>query len=230
MGLTTALSDVATGLNLLASFGSRIDVVGIYASPNQPGPSAATGNPSSSFINSLLGQSNNAIGSGQMFVNARPLKATIRETSKVMEHPVESGAVLADHHIINPVEIDLPLMVASQFYVQTYQGIKNAFVNATNLTVKTPVNVFNNMIIADMPHEEDPQFFDSILIALHLKQVLFFTAGQTAAQFSQANYAPVAPANQNTLQTGLQQAVALGTRALTTASSVLSYASLAKRF
>src|ERR1700710_65297 len=70
----------------------------------------------------------------QVYVQARPLKASVRETSKIMDHPVETGVVLSDHHIINPVEIDLPLIISSQYYAQTFSQIRQAFVNATALS------------------------------------------------------------------------------------------------
>ncbi len=154
-------------------FGSLLDIVGIYN------------------------------GFNQVYVNARPLKASLRETSRIMEHPAETGVVLADHHIINPVEIEIPLIIPAQFYSETYQQIKTDFLAPTLLTVKTPVNVYDNMIIADMPHEEDPELFNAITMLLHFRQVIYFIPG--AVQTLPANYSPADPANQNTVQSGLQQ-------------------------
>ncbi|OWK42201.1 phage baseplate protein [Fimbriiglobus ruber] len=191
---TSLLSDVAFGLDLLSLVGSNVDIVGIYND------------------------------TAQVYVQARPLKASVRETSKVMEHPVETGVVLSDHHIINPVEIDLPLMVASVYYAAIYQQIKTDFLAATLLSVKTPVNVYGSMIVADMPHEESPEHFSSVIIGLRLKQVLFEVPGST--QPLPANYSPAAAANENTVQSGLQSAAALGTRVLAGATSLASYAAL----
>jgi hypothetical protein len=140
---------------------------------------------------------------GQVFAQARPLKASLRETSKIMEHPAETGVTLADHHIINPVEIDIPLIISAQFYGPMYQQIKTAFLAPTLLTVKTPVNVYQNMIIADMPHEEDPEHYDAISMALRLRQVLYFVPG--APQALPTNYNPADPQDQNTVQSGVQQ-------------------------
>lgn len=156
-------------------FGSLLDVVGVYN------------------------------GFDQVYQSARPLRASLRETSRVMEHPAETGVVLADHHVINPVEIEIPLMIPAQSYAQTYQQIKTDFLAATLLTVKTPVTVYENMIIADMPHEEDPEYFNAITLLLHLRQVIYFIPG--AAQSLPANYSPAEPDNQDTVQNGLQQPV-----------------------
>ncbi|HZZ80038.1 MAG TPA: hypothetical protein VFE62_16110 [Gemmataceae bacterium] len=223
---TSLLADANFGLGLLSSFGQKVDVVGIYAngSNNQSGLSS-TGL-SSSIINSLIGNTGATAAFGQMFVNARPLKATIRETSKVMEHPIESGAVIADHHIINPVEIELPLIVASQFYPATYTQLRQAFVDATLLSVKTRVGTYSNMIIAAMPHEEDAEMFDAITIGLHLKQVLFVVPGTVSTV---QNFQPLAPANSNTIGSGLQQALAIGTQLSSAAGSLASYAALSRK-
>lgn len=194
---TSALADVVTGLDLLSLLGTNVDIVGLYSD------------------------------GAQVFSKARPMKASPRETSKIMEHPVETGVMLADHHIINPIDIDLPLIVPSQYYVQTYQEIKQAFVAATKLSLKTPVTVYNDLIIADMPHDEDPDMFGVIVIGLHLRQVLY--ALPNSVSQGPQNYAPAAAANQNTVQSGLQSAAALGTKALTTATSIASYATLAQR-
>ena len=235
-------SDIGYGLGLLSSFGQNVDVVGIYANGpgNVAGQTGSTGL-ASSIVNSLIGFTGINAAFGQMFANARPLKAVIRETSKIMEHPLEIGTTIADHHIINPVEIDLQMIVTStqpgllgsllgattaQNYAVTYSQIRQAFINATPLSVKTRVGTYSNMIIADMPHEEDAEMYDSIVIALHLKQVLYSSSGQGSAAQS---FQPLSPANSNTTGSGLQQAVALGTQILSAAGSISSYAAVARK-
>lgn len=233
-------SDISLGLGLLTSLGPKVDVVGIFSnSAGQGGAAPGSGyfgsGLSSSVLNSILGISNTTASIGQLFTNARPMKATIRETSKVMEHPVETGVVLSDHHIINPIEIDIPLIVTSnapgllgtltgsvaQNYATTYSQIRQAFLNATPLAVKTNVGVFSNMIIANMPHEENPDMFDVITILLHLKQVIYI---QPNGQL-QPNYQPLAANNSSTLSSGLQSAGTLGTQLLAGASGISTYAS-----
>ena len=112
----------------------------------------------------------------QLFVDARPMKASISETSKIFEHPLETGAVIADHRIINPVDIVLPLVVNALDYASVFQQVKSAFVNASILTVQTKVGSYENMVIQEMPHEETPEMFDTVSIALKLRQARFVTA------------------------------------------------------
>lgn len=223
---STILSDITYGLGLLASFGANVDVVGIYANGSGNSGGANASGLSSSLINSLVGSTGVTADFGQMFGNARPVKAIVRETSKIMEHPLETGVVIADHHIINPVEIDLQMIVNSQFYATTYAQMRQAFVNATLLAVKTRVGTYSNMIIADMPHEEDAEMYDSIIIGLHLKQVLYVTPNSNTVS---SNFQPLNPVNNNTILSGLQQGASLGTQAIALAGSISSYANLAQR-
>ena len=239
------ISDISYGIGLLSSFGQQVDVVGIYANNGAsnatvPGGGLFGTGISSSIISSIVGQPLSAAqpGVGQLFQNARPMKATVRETSKVMEHPVETGIMLSDHHIINPVEIDIPLIVTSSStgllgallgnlatnYAATYAQIRQAFYNATPLTVKTRTGAYSNMIIADMPHEEDPEMFDIITIALHLRQVLY----AASLTNSPPAFQPLNSINGNTTPSGLQQGTAVAGQLLTAGTAVASYANLGK--
>jgi hypothetical protein len=177
--MSSIVADAAFLIDLLALNGQS-DVVGIYDG--------------SSFQ--------------QLFADARPLKATVRETSKIMEHPAETGVIVADHHIINPVEIDIPLMIQAQYYASTHQQIKATYLNATSLSVQTRTDVYSNMVIADMPHDESPEFYDAITLAVHLKQVLYVSSvGGVSSPNSPTAYAPADPTNSNTAQNGLQSPV-----------------------
>lgn len=240
-GFSTIEADITYGLGFLSSFGPQVDVFGIYANGSGNAGGATASGIASSVLNSLIGQSGVSASFGQLFTNARPVRATIRETSKVMEHPLETGTSIADHHIINPVEMDIQLIVTNstsglvnsvlngaivQNYASTFNQIRQAFVNATLLTVKTRVGTYSNMIIADMPHEEDPDMFDVITIGLHLKQVLFVAPGTNT--ISQA-FQPLDPLNSNTITGGLQQATALGSNLVAQAGAVSSYAAVLQK-
>jgi hypothetical protein len=153
----------------------------------------------------------------QVFINARPVKAIVKETSRVMEHPVETGAVLADHHIINPKEIEFSLMIGAEFYSEVYQQIRNAFINATKLMAQTRTGVYRNMIVMNMPHQEEPDMYDSIMLSLQLREVLFVVPNSIASQSQPADYLPANPTQANTALRGLQS------KLVTLTSSALSY-------
>lgn len=241
----TIISNVSYGIGLLSSFGQQVDVVGIYANNGATNAIQAGGGlfgtgTTSSIVSSIIGQPLTGAQPGlqQLFQNARPMRAIVRETSKVMEHPVENGVVLSDHHIINPIEIDIPLIVTSSStgilgqiigglgvnYSATYAQIRQAFQNATPLTVKTRTGAYNNMIIADMPHEEDPEMWDAITIFLHLKQVIY--GDQTTG--APAPFQPLNSIYGDTTPSGLQQTGAVAGVLLTSGTAIASYTNLGK--
>lgn len=221
--INTLVSNASFGLGLLASSGQQVDVIGIYANGAQTGL-PQNNSLGSSVLDSITGVTNNTTAFGQKYPNARPMKATIRETSKVMEHPVEVGITIADHHIINPIEIEIPFIISSEFYSATYIQMRQDFLNATALSVKTRVGVYSDMIIADMPHEEDADMYDVITVSLRLRQVIYVTSFVTL----QDSFAPIDPLNSDTSQNGLQQAAAIGGKLLTAGTAVASYANLGK--
>ena len=112
----------------------------------------------------------------QVFVNARPIKGTVNESAKVMEHPVETGATITDHIIFQPIEIELSLMLTSADYRSVYQQIKDIYLAGRLLTVQTRTSTHQNMLIQQLPREESTDVFNGISVALRLKEANFVTA------------------------------------------------------
>lgn len=134
----------------------------------------------------------------QVFENARAIKATVRETSKAMEHPLEDGTTATDHRILEPAEVELSLVIAGEDYRATFQQVREYFRRGELLTVQTRVASYPSMMITGMPHEESPDAVDSVTLALTLKEVTLI-----AAQFSDLKVAR--PADSKTVQRGEQQ-------------------------
>lgn len=189
--ITGIVSDLSAALGLLTS-SAAVDVVGVFNSETL----------------------------AQVFHDARPLKAQVRETSKTMKHPVEKGSSVADHRIIEPVEIYLPVLIPAGFFSSVYNEIKNLFKTATLLAIQTRTGVYQNMFIADFPHEETPEIYDAVTMIIHFTEVILVssptiyapapvsTTDPKAADFpskvsnGQVSAAPVTPptANQVTIQ------------------------------
>ncbi len=112
----------------------------------------------------------------QVFIGARPLKGSVAEPSKLMEHPLETGAVVSDHRIILPVETTIAMMLSPDEYRQTYQRIRQAYYAGAQYTVQTKTGGYQNMVIADMPHEESADVFDTVAITLKFREVQFVSA------------------------------------------------------
>lgn len=139
----------------------------------------------------------------QVFRDARAIKAVIKETSKVMEHPIETGAIITDHRIVWPVEIELKLILTPATYRDVYYEIKDLYLQGTLLIVQTRSGIYESQLINSMPHEEDPTIYDTITIALALKEVQMVTA-----QFTKT---PRNPKNTSTVNRGNLQGLPANT-------------------
>ena len=134
----------------------------------------------------------------QVFEEARAIKATIMRASKAMEHPLETGATITDHRIVLPVNIELSLILSSEDYRAVYQQVRDLFTAGELLTVQTRVDSFESMLIEKMPHDETPEMFDGVALALSLKE----------AQFVQPQFSTVKvekPKDSTTVKRGQQQ-------------------------
>lgn len=109
----------------------------------------------------------------QIFRDARSIKAIVKEQAKVMEHPIETGAVITDHRIILPVEIELSMILTPNTYQDTYKAIRSYYLNGTLLVIQTRTGIYENQLISGIPHEETVEQYDAISLTLNLRQALF---------------------------------------------------------
>lgn len=136
----------------------------------------------------------------QLFPEGRPIKASVKESAKGMEHPIEDGSTITDHRIINQTEIELTLMLVGEEYPDTYGRIKSLFLGTELLIVQTKTGSYPNMMIVEMPHDETTDVFDGVPMALKLREVQLVTA-----QFQALPPAAVqSPRNASTVKRGEQ--------------------------
>lgn len=143
----------------------------------------------------------------QIFRTARPMRAVIHETARVMEHPLESGAMIADHRVIDPRRIELQMIVAAQDFSSAFQQIRSAWLNGTLLTVQTKAAVYQNMVIQALPREESPDRFDITTISIQLREIIFALPNAVSSTTSVKYYEPLSPYNRTSVLRGLQSAV-----------------------
>lgn len=132
-------------------------------------------------------------GFAPLFSDARPLQATVTEYADLMEHPLETGAVIADHIVFQPIEIELPLLCIGETALRsTYATIRAAFLSGAILTVQTRTTTYGNMVIAEIPHDETSDILDGVSIRMLLREAKFVTpqsGGLASDQTANANQA-----------------------------------------
>jgi len=141
-------------------------------------------------------------GFSPVFSQARPMSATVYELAELMEHPLETGSVIADHIVHKPIEIELPMIcTGAAAYAATYAAIKSSFLSGELLTVITKTGSYSNMVIADMPHDETPSAIDAISIRIRLKEAKFVTPRSELMQSQTADAKQSSTVNRGTQQT-----------------------------
>lgn len=112
----------------------------------------------------------------QVFPEGVPIKAAIKMDSTFFTHPLESGATRTDHVIILPIEITLNVLLSGETYRDTYKQIKQIFLTQTELVVQTRTDSYEKMYIQSMPHDEDPDMYDAVIVSISLRESQEFSS------------------------------------------------------
>lgn len=156
-------------------------------------------------------------GFSPLFSPARPMTADVREGAALMEHPIETGAIIADHIVFDPIEITFPVIIVGELeYRNTYALMKAAFTAGTLLTIVTRTGSYANMVITDMPHEERPDAFNAIGMRLKFREAKFVQP-KTGALSDTAD-----PKQSSTVARGAQQTTAANASQSSAASKAYS--------
>lgn len=111
--------------------------------------------------------------SRQLLPEGRPLKAEVRPTWKVMDHPVEKGSSVSDHKIRMPVEIDLTLVMQAPGARDTYKRLREISEQDETVTIQTRADSYADMTVTAMPHDETSDVFDALPVVVKFREVQF---------------------------------------------------------
>lgn len=128
-------------------------------------------------------------GFRQVFPKARPMKISVRQTLKAMEHPLENGEITTDYRVLNPVEIEIPIKTQGLYYRGVYHEIEQLYKKSELLTIQTRTRNYRNMVIIEMPHEQVPAEYDVISMNLRFKQIRIVQ--------KEGDYAPASSSDKN---------------------------------
>lgn len=111
-----------------------------------------------------------------LWTGSIPMKCNVNPTSKLMQHPLETGATIVDHKVKNPVELTLGLVLSGRSARNLYGQIQKVYDAGTLLTVQTKASTYRNMVLYEMPHDEAPENYDMLVMALKLQEAQFVEA------------------------------------------------------
>lgn len=155
-------------------------------------------------------------GFAPIFPAFRPLIASVAESAVLMEHPLETGALIADHIVFDPMEVELPGIIRGELeYRSTYALLRSTFQAGTLLTVVTRTGSYPNMVIYEIPHEERPQSFDAVEMSIRLRHANFVKPQSTSMSQAQVKDAK----QSSTVAKGAQQTTTTNAAKSTAAAS-----------
>ena len=111
-------------------------------------------------------------GNSPVFENARAIKVSANPSSRIMNHPVESGAIISDFMVELPIELDVSIICDGVDYVTTYQEIKAAYLSKEAHIVVTKADTYAKMVIQAIPHEETPDMYDVLVVGIKMREVI----------------------------------------------------------
>lgn len=136
------------------------------------------------------------------FPNVQYLEGSITDDLKVMEHPKEDGASVADHVIDDAKTGNIRLIIADDDSTSLNE-ILDYYKNRTLLTVKIKNNFYTNMILSSKPVKADPQYYDKTVYDLGLKEVI-----EAKTQYVKMTVPQVQqPKNASVVNTGQKQPI-----------------------
>lgn len=99
-------------------------------------------------------------------------------TASTPTHPLETGASVMDHRIIEPTEVTLRIIATKNNYRNIYSSIQSYDRNSKLVKIHTRTRVNRNMAIVAYPDEQDPELYDALSLEITFREMLFVTPSQ----------------------------------------------------
>lgn len=100
------------------------------------------------------------------------MACSISETAQLAEHPLESGAKIADHKVFQPIQVTVTIAFTEDNYLNEYSELRTLYLNKTYISMKTKTNVYENLQIVGIPHDETPERVNRMLFTIQMKEAL----------------------------------------------------------
>ena len=100
------------------------------------------------------------------------VKADIDIQSDLCDHPIETGAVITDNAIIQPVSAKIQIAMPTAFKIRIYKEIERYFLEKKFLMLQTSLALYRNMVVQAMPFELKNETIDRPVIELQLRQIM----------------------------------------------------------
>lgn len=103
----------------------------------------------------------------EIWVGADVMRVSVHETSKATRYAVEDGTTRNDHVIQNPTEIEISMILAGEM-AKLFQLLKQTYIERKLVTIQTKTDIYTNMLVEEIPHEQDAGMTDGVTVDVRL--------------------------------------------------------------
>ncbi len=96
----------------------------------------------------------------------------VTPTSDLCEHPVETGTVITDASIIQPVIAKVRVAMPTRFYTAIYDEIYKLFKDKEKIQLQTKYALYQNLVLVAFPHKLSNDNVDRAIFEFELKEVI----------------------------------------------------------
>lgn len=134
-----------------------------------------------------------------LWVGSDVMRVSVHETSKATRYAVEDGTSRNDHVIQNPTEIEISMILAGEM-ARLFQLLKQTYLERKLVTVQTKTDVYTDMLVEEIPHEQDAGMTDGVTVDVRLLEWR-----ETAPEYGELTMSKVAnPSQSDTVNRGSQ--------------------------
>lgn len=107
------------------------------------------------------------------------MSAEIKEESRLTEHPLENGRVLADNKVILPTEIDVRITLPAVDYEDMIANIRKYKDNNSMFRIETKFASYDNMQIVSIPCTLNVENVQKLTFSIKFREVLMMATPET---------------------------------------------------
>lgn len=100
------------------------------------------------------------------------MDANVDITSELCDHPVETGQVITDASVQNPITATVNIVMPTAFYTKIYEQVLDYYNNKKKIILLTKFGMYQNMVIKAMPYKLQHADVDRPIISLTLRQIM----------------------------------------------------------
>lgn len=140
----------------------------------------------------------------EVLENCAIISCDVQEQSQIMEHPIEDGATIADFKVFKPTQITLKIALNAEDYDTEFMELDALYRNCEMLTVQTKTQLYENLQIVSIPHDERAATVDRLVFTIKLQEVQIVEAAYVQSTANRKSNTQSAE-NSKTVDVGQQQ-------------------------